>query len=472
MTNGKPEQNQLQNMILNNNEPHLANGLQESSSGRGFSQQPELLQYNVQHNMMIQQQQQQQQQQLPPPYRSELSSNFQQPSRNTLIQLAEVASCSRSSLEPVDLAINQSGVWSMPQQLPGANVGYQQQQQSCESIEYQPQSSETVEYQQQQQPGEAVKYQEDGTPATLHIRTNIDPYLSVQNTLVTQQQRPWQNHPNNIALNDASGDGSNNEISNTSTTPFNNFRSAMIEQDDELMKDAKNNIEPNLILPITMMGGTPTGGSFFTGGTTRANHKRVRSRHRSEGSWRTGAGSQQLKQHLNQQQCGVEIERRNVGVANKRYTVFNSSPHISPYLQQSSNQPAQQLSNSNNPVVSATNNSVVVIAQNNNRTMVQQQEQQVQASITNIKENWAEPKPVAVRRPARQRRHSADCRLTMNKHKYHQYGNMRTTKRNFASIGHHEARKRSKPPPLVIPQSVNTLSPMNNTLYQSNLHRK
>ena len=95
------------------------------------------------------------------------------------------------------------------------------------------------------------------------------------------------------------------------------------------------------------------------------------------------------------------------------------------------------------------------------------------------KEVWAEPKPV--QRRIRRRRHSADCRLLS---KYAPitgtyinrppYAANPVSKKSGSSV-HPEVRTRHRPPPLVIPSSVNTFAPhppSHPNFYQSHLHHR
>ncbi|XP_078491939.1 uncharacterized protein zf(c2h2)-117 isoform X2 [Ciona intestinalis] len=234
-----------------------------------------------------------------------------------------------------------------------------------------------------------------------------------------------------------------------STSPFSSY-------DDPLMREAVNVANPSKILPNSMMGGTPTGSMF--GSTSRP----FRQRHHSEGSHLIKASNESiLKQMLHSPVPAVKLRL---------------------------NKPAEKDSCQSNRLVdtdaksqaSIAGNAVNVTATHNakeNKTTVEKP-----AAKTREAEIWAEPKPVQQRR-VRRRRHSADCRLLKSSsYLYHpKHEVVRPTHQGLSpirkpSVMRSDSRVRHKPPPLIIPSSVNTFTPLSGAhshFYQSHLrHRR
>lgn len=310
----------------------------------------------------------------------------------------------------------------------------------------------------------------------LPIRTNHDPFISPTNVInnATSYCGYGRANPvvNNITLNDASADNSSKNVtsSNTVTWQESTFSSNNYDDHDPLMQEAFDVADPSNILPNSMMGGTPTGGAFFRGSS-----RPMRQRHHSEGAHliRSNLQGANLLKHIlhnrNQQQ---EQESTASLVNDDNFNSVPNKPPCTPYttnlVANSYNGQADSIAtgsiSNNQPQFVATTNTVAISTQVNL--------QQVTASNETKKESWAEPKPLNPRR-IRRRRHSADCRLLMKQNKYPLYPDSnRSVKRLLHPCP--EGRIRQKPPPLHIPQSVNSFASSVGPaiLYQSNLHHR
>ncbi|XP_076815445.1 uncharacterized protein LOC143461567 isoform X1 [Clavelina lepadiformis] len=219
--------------------------------------------------------------------------------------------------------------------------------------------------------------------------------------------------------------------------------SLLSSYDDQLMQEAINVANPSKILPNSMMGGTPPIGSAFSSG------RPFRQRHYSEGAHLIKPSETSiLKQMLHSPVPTVKLRNGNDRPDDQASTLLRKSEK--PISGDKQNTPALDL-----------------------------EKQSQSKKVEPKKEVWAEPKPV--QRRIRRRRHSADCRLLS---KYAPitgayinrppYAANPVSKKPGSSV-HPEVRTRHRPPPLVIPSSVNTFAPhppSHPNFYQSHLHHR
>ena len=208
--------------------------------------------------------------------------------------------------------------------------------------------------------------------------------------------------------------------------------SMMSSYDDQLMQEAVNVANPSKILPNSMMGGTPPAGSILSGA------RPFRQRHHSEGAHLIkNSGTSILKQILDNP---VPVERQ----ATNERSMDCDKPETVNYTQPDTSLQITDVCSINGPQ--------------------RPPDQDVK------KEVWAEPKPI--QRRVRHRRHSADSRLFLKPgslpagRQAQLVGNS-----NKKPIALRQERARRRPPPLVIPSSVNTFTSVQN-LYQSHLHHR
>ena len=208
--------------------------------------------------------------------------------------------------------------------------------------------------------------------------------------------------------------------------------------DDPLMQEAVNVANPSKILPNSMMGGTPPTGSILSGA------RPFRQRHHSEGAHLIkNSEGRMLNQILD---APSPAERPNS--TEKHIEIKNRDPFVP--------QPAEGLQLGN--------------VYTENLPVSQANELTAGDKDSKKEEFWAEPKPIQRRR----RRHSADSRLLLKPGPGPLTGSRQihfADKKGSAFRG----RPRRRPPPLVIPSSVNTFTTASSThpnLYQSHLHHR
>ena len=211
--------------------------------------------------------------------------------------------------------------------------------------------------------------------------------------------------------------------------------------DDPLMQEAVNVANPSKILPNSMMGGTPTAGSILSGA------RPFRQRHHSEGAHLIKNRENSILKRILDSPVAGDLPVANERLAdNTIQETVNTQPPPPALLVVDSYQP--NISDKQPELISPNK------------------------SETKKVEFWVEPKPV--QRKIRRRRHSADSRLFLKpgplpSRLAHHVGN--ATKKT-TSLRKDRARR---PPPLVIPSSVNTFTPgqnMHHSLYQSHLHHR
>ena len=229
-------------------------------------------------------------------------------------------------------------------------------------------------------------------------------------------------------------------------------------ESDPMMREAVNVADPSNILPNSMMGGTPTGAFCGSSNIDRP----FRQRHHSEGSALTKRPSL-LKQILHSSVPTVKLR---------------------PGGLHDSDISCSQINLNKETISEETNSSHLRNNCMQNEFNIPLPNHSHQNSIDQPKaECWAEPKPVQWK--TRYRRHSADCRLMNQSSLYmrkHESANKpssqynKTTERKPYAYPHNnsQSRFRNRPPPLVIPSSVNSFSAngYNGNLHQSYLHQQ
>nr|CAB3267233.1 uncharacterized protein zf(c2h2)-117 [Phallusia mammillata] len=284
---------------------------------------------------------------------------------------------------------------------------------------------------------------------TSPIRTGHDPFILP----VTTAQRRLQSRYGEYESNLVSQSPSLNQ--EPTVTWHDNILISSYDDHDPIMREAINVANPSKILPNSMMGGTPSCSGMFSSSSVRP----FRQRHHSEGSHLVkSSGSSILKQILHSPVPTVKLR-----------------PSKTPPTEdlQSSGNIGEQMS-ANYPPNEAANMPI-------SQTDTGKQSAALPAPTPEV---WAEPKPVS--RRIRRRRHSADCRLILKSGLQSAYGH---TRHDMLRLGHgtsnamkkpnnalirSNTRVRHKPPPLVIPSSVNAYTTGHGQayIYQSHLHHR
>lgn len=213
----------------------------------------------------------------------------------------------------------------------------------------------------------------------------------------------------------------------------------MSSYDDPLMQEAVNVANPSKILPNSMMGGTPPTGSLLSGA------RPFRQRHHSEGAHLIkNSESRIFNQIMNNTVPDERPASTDKHIEVKSLDAFGAQPVAT-----------HQLSN----------------VYSEKRVEGQPKDLSAGDKSNQKEEFWAEPKPIQRRR----RRHSADSRLLLKPNpltgtrQTHLVGNPNKKPGVF------RGRARRRPPPLVIPSSVNTFTSVpsiHSNLYQSHLHHR
>ena len=275
------------------------------------------------------------------------------------------------------------------------------------------------------------------TTETSPLQSGHDPFIFPVSAPNQSQQRPQYNEYNSMSSNIPGGrEPMVTWKDNVDTRSY----PLLSSYDDSLMQEAVNVANPSKILPNSMMGGTPTAGSILSGA------RPFRQRHHSEGA------------HL--------IKNRENSIL-KRILDNPVAGDIPVVNEKLSDCAAQEIINSQPPP------DVLMAADVYPTNTLDKNTQQASANVSETKkvEFWAEPKPI--QRKIRRRRHSADSRLFLKpgplpSRLVHHNGNQA---KKTTSLRKDRARR---PPPLVIPSSVNTYTPGQNIhhLYQSHLHHR
>ena len=224
--------------------------------------------------------------------------------------------------------------------------------------------------------------------------------------------------------------------------------------DDPLMRDAVNVASPSKILPNSMMGGTPSCGSWFSSASGRP----FRQRHHSEGAHLVKtSNSSILRQILHSPVPSVKLKSAGEGGARE-----TQNPSAAP------------------PTTNNSSGDCSADHQGATGPSEASQTDTAQVEKAAVPEKWAEPMPVT--RRIRRRRHSADCRvplksgaLPVHRQDLHKLASTSgTPMKKSGSLLRSDARIRRKPPPLVIPSSVNAyINPVPAVhFYMSNLHHR
>lgn len=205
------------------------------------------------------------------------------------------------------------------------------------------------------------------------------------------------------------------------------------------LNDSMLAVDPSKILPNSMMGGNP--GSSF---------KSFRQRHHSEGSMLktiipTNIPSIESMIDIKPHVAPIKVEARKAKVKMPKKRSVQMPLDVQKQPKIAKTMPSSESQNTCKLISTTTKVTTVPSSQDK-------------------KEVWTVPKPIPAHNKTRHRRHSADSRLTSRtllRFPYHAGGMKK---------GINNQRTKRKPPPLVIPPSVNTFH-NSNILYQSQLHR-
>ena len=214
---------------------------------------------------------------------------------------------------------------------------------------------------------------------------------------------------------------------------------SLLSYDDPLMQEAVNVANPSKILPNSMMGGTPPAGSILSGA------RPFRQRHHSEGAHLIKNSENSLLKRILDSPVSADMPASSERLGeNERQDAINVQV------------PPDGMQTTDMYAVNNTDKNL-----------------QVPSDSTETKkvEIWAEPKSIP--RRVRRRRHSADSRLFLKPGSFPNRLVQHVGNPAKKVTGLRKNRDRRRPPPLVIPSSVNTFSSgSHQNLYTSHLHHR